>query len=137
MTPAETIEAVCKAGGTLEVRGNRLALKADAPLSEDLVAAVRLHRERLLKMLMRWNPVLANAWIEITLVRVARWHDELAPDFSIDVADWDKVEALVDAAFIAKSRQGLRDALDAYEQHARQCFISWSRGGASERADVL
>jgi hypothetical protein len=132
MTPAETIEAVCKAGGTLEVRGDRLALKADAPLPEDLVAAVRLHRERLLKMLMRWNPVLANTWIEITLERVARWHDELAPDYSIDGADWDKAEALVDAAYIAKSRQGLRDALDAYEQHARRCFIARSHGSSSD-----
>lgn len=130
MTPAETIEAVCRAGGTLEVRGDRLALKADAPLPDDLVAAVRLHREMLLKMLMRWNPVLANAWIEITLDRVATWHDELAPDYSIDVADWDKVEALVDAAFIAKSRQGLRDALDAYEQHARRRFTARSNGGS-------
>lgn len=128
MTPSETIEAVCRAGGTLEVRGDRLAIKADAPLPQDLVAAVKLHRESLLKILMRWNPVLANAWIQISLERVARWHDELAPNYSIDGADWDKVEALVDAACIAKSRQGLRDALDAYEQHARRSFSAWSNG---------
>jgi hypothetical protein len=127
MTPTETLVAVCRAGGTLEARGDRLALKADAPLPADLVAAVKLHRQSLLKMVTRWNPRLADAWIEISVERVSRWHDELAPDYSIDGADWDKAEALVDAAYIAKTRQGLRDALDDYEQLARRRFISWAR----------
>jgi hypothetical protein len=118
--------AVCRAGGTLEARGDRLALKADAPLPADLVAAVKLHRQSLLKMLTRWNPKLADAWIEISVDRVSRWHDALAPDCSIDGAEWDKAEALIDAAYIAKSRQGLRDALDAYELLARRCFVTWS-----------
>jgi hypothetical protein len=121
--------AVCRAGGTLEVRGDRLALKADAPLPQDLVAAVKLHRQSLLKMLTRWNPKLADAWIEISVERVSRWHDQLAPDYSSDGTDWDKAEALVDAAYVAKSRQGLRDALDAYELLARRCFISWPNCG--------
>jgi hypothetical protein len=129
VTPTETLVAVCRAGGTLEVRGDRLALRADAPLPQDLVAAVRLHRQSLLKMLTRWNSKLADAWIEISVERVSKLQDELAPDYSADDADWDKAEALVDAAYLAKSRQGLRDALDAYEQQAQRSFITWSNGG--------
>jgi hypothetical protein len=129
MTPTETLVAICRAGGTLEVRGDRLALKADAPLPDDLVAAVKLHRGSLLKMLTRWNPKVADTLVEISLARISKWHDELAPDYVLDDASWDRAEAIVDAAYIAKSRQGLRDALDAYEQHARLSFTSWSKRG--------
>ena len=72
-----------------------------------------------------WDSALADAWIQITLERVSGWHDDLAPDCPVDGADWDKAEALVDAAYIAQSRQVLRDALDNYEQHVQRCFIAW------------
>src|SRR5262249_49413200 len=97
MTPAETLQAVCRAGGTIEVRGDRLALKADGPLPDELVAAVRLHRESLLRMLTHWDAKLADTCIDIAVRRVSRWHDELAPGCSMDGADWDRAEALVDA----------------------------------------
>jgi len=43
--------AVRQAGGVVELRGEGLVLRAAAPLSDELVSAVRGHREALLRML--------------------------------------------------------------------------------------
>ena len=51
MTPVEVVMAIRRAGGVLEPRGDRLVLRADAPLDDQLVAAVKLHRDALLRML--------------------------------------------------------------------------------------
>ncbi len=72
-----------------------------------------------------WDEPLADAWIAISLERIGKLHDELAPDITLDDPGWDRLEAIVSAAHYAKSRQALRDALDDYEAFARSAFQAW------------
>jgi hypothetical protein len=69
-----------------------------------------------------------DAWIASALTRVSRLHDEIAPDIVLDGPAWDDVElaeAVVNATYLMRSRQALRDALDSYVFRARAAFERW------------
>jgi hypothetical protein len=52
VTPAEVLAATQEAGAVLTARGGQLVVEADAPLPDELVAAIRGHKDELLTMLM-------------------------------------------------------------------------------------
>jgi hypothetical protein len=79
------------------------------------------------KRLDPWNSTVADAWMAVTFERIGKLHDELASDCDIDTPEWDRVEAVVNAAYAMKNRQALRDALDDYEAFARCTFETWAR----------
>jgi hypothetical protein len=130
MTPAEVLAATQEAGAVLTAHGGQLVVEADAPLPDELVAAIRGHKAELLVLLdepTTWNEAVADAWVAITLERIGRLHDELAPDCDIATPEWDRAEAVVSAAYLLKNRQALRNALDAYEVFAHAAFEAWAK----------
>lgn len=74
-----------------------------------------------------WNEALADAWLAVTLERVARAHADVAPTCPVSGVEWDKREIVIDAAYLIQSRRDLREALDAYELFALATFSAWTR----------
>ena len=72
-----------------------------------------------------WSEALADAWIAVTLERVGRLNDELAPDCPLDGDGWERHEAAVAAAYALKNRRALEDALFVYEEFAHTAFDAW------------
>lgn len=138
MSALLALQAAREAGAHVFVRGGRLVVQSRGRLPDAVLSSLRLHRDALVELLTlvsvppngddrvaAWDEALADDWIALTLQRVSDWYDDLPPDCPVDGPGWDKAEALVDAAYLAHSRQALRDALENYERHARESFESW------------
>jgi hypothetical protein len=131
--PVELLERARQAGLTVRAEGGTLVVegpKRAAAIAEELLE----HKAELLALLVepeRWDEALADAWPAITLERIGKLHDELAPDCNIDTIEWDQAEAVVNAAYAMRNRQALRNALDDYEVFARQAFEAWAHRKAA------
>lgn len=87
-----------------------------------------------------WSEPLADAWIAVALQRISSAF-ALTPGCPMDGPEWNAAEAAVNAAYLARDRTGLRDALDQFENVACSAFGAWrtSRGNRPRQRvlDVL
>jgi hypothetical protein len=142
MTPVETILLARHCGVRLSVVGDKVRIESDDPPPPELRAAVLENKAALLAMLSAaatqsepWDAAAADGWMQTTLVRIGDWYESFGNGCAVDTPEFDRHEALIDAAYIARDTQGLRSALEAYEAFAFEIFTAASAPNPRECPD--
>jgi len=120
---AELLKALRDRGVSLVVDGSQLRYRAPrGAFTDELRAAIAQHRPEVLRLLV------ADEWLAATLQRISDQHDRIQPGCPVDTPEWERSEAVVNAAYHSQSMTALRDALDSYERHAQAAFDDWHAG---------
>ena len=129
MDAVEILSRLSASGVELQTDGKRLRYRAAIPLSPDLHAALEAKKPVLIGLLQsRELPESSPAWSEgdaLVAQSFARLNAAHPVGCPVNGPEWDRREALVDAAAAMRSLADLHAALAEYEHYAQGVFAKW------------